>query len=223
MPAVIRPYGDSDLDVVRTLFIRVNRELAPRLAASFEDYIARCLAEEIERIPAYYRERHGSFWVATDGSGSIGMFGLERVDATSAELRRMYVDPCARRGGFARRMLAFAEDLARREQCTVMMLSTSELQSAAISLYRNSAYRLVREAVAAETSNKTVGYSSFLFCEELVTLARCFDHSSPIASQRIGLYSGSAGSHLLRRNRDRRGFGSLLKSGAVKHDDRRSR
>jgi putative acetyltransferase len=158
MPAVIRPYQDSDLDAVRSLFVRVNRELAPaHLAASFEDYIARCLAEEVERIPAYYRERHGSFWVATDGSGIIGMFGLERVDATAAELRRMYVEPCARRSGLARQMLAFAEDLARREQCTVMILSTSELQSAAISLYRNSGYRLEREAIAAEASNKTVG------------------------------------------------------------------
>ena len=158
MPAVIRPYGDSDLDAVRSLFVRVNRELAPaHLAASFEDYIVRCLAEEIERIPAYYRERHGSFWVAADNSGIIGMFGIERVDAASAELRRMYVDPRARRSGLARHMLAFAENLARREQCAVMMLSTSELQSAAISLYRSCGYRLVREAVAAQASNKTVG------------------------------------------------------------------
>jgi putative acetyltransferase len=158
MPVVIRRYADSDLDAVRTLFVSVNRELAPaHLASSFENYIARSLAEEIERIPAYYGERRGSFWVATDLSGIIGMFGLERVDATSAELRRMYVAPGARRRGLARLMLVFAEDVARREQCTVMTLSTSELQSAAISLYRNCGYRLVREAIAAEPSNKTVG------------------------------------------------------------------
>ena len=35
-------------------------------------------------------------------------------------------------------------------------LSTSELQDAALSLYRSVGYRLVREEVAA-TSNKTVG------------------------------------------------------------------
>ena len=38
-----------------------------------------------------------------------------------------------------------------------MVLSTSELQSAAISLYRNTGYRLVREAIVAEASNKTIG------------------------------------------------------------------
>ena len=36
-------------------------------------------------------------------------------------------------------------------------LSTSELQDAALSLYRSVGYRLVREEVAATTSNKTVG------------------------------------------------------------------
>jgi GNAT superfamily N-acetyltransferase len=85
------------------------------------------------------------------------MFGLERADATSAELRRMYVDSRNRRRGLARHMLTFAEDLARRERYMVMMLSTSELQYAAISLYRSFGYRLEREAIASEPSNKTVG------------------------------------------------------------------
>jgi hypothetical protein len=36
-------------------------------------------------------------------------------------------------------------------------LSTSELQGAALSLYRSAGYRLVREASATAMSNKTVG------------------------------------------------------------------
>src|SRR5262249_10343694 len=116
MPTVIRPYEDSDLDAVRALFIRINRELAPtHLTAAFDAYIARSLVQEIERIPAYYSERSGSFWVAAEGSAIVGMFGLERADATCAELRRMYVDATARHRGLGRDMLAFAEDLARRE------------------------------------------------------------------------------------------------------------
>ena len=44
-------------------------------------------------------------------------------------------------------------------------LSTSELQDAALSLYRSVGYRLVREEVAAATSNKTVvaGIRRFYF------------------------------------------------------------
>ena len=154
----IRHYVDADCEAVRGLFIRINRELAPaHLKHAFESYIGRSLVEEIERIPAYYGERRGSFWVMTEESEIVGMFGLERPDSATAELRRMYVDPRARRGGAGRRMLAFAEDVARRDGCQLMVLSTSELQPNAISLYRNSGYRLVREEIGAEQSNKTVG------------------------------------------------------------------
>ena len=154
----IRRYADADRGAVRDLFVRVNRELTPpHLKNAFESYIGRSLAEEIEHIPAYYGERRGSFWVASEQSKIIGMFGLERSDSTTAELRRMYVDSRARHRGVGREMLAFAEDVARRDGCARMVLSTSELQHAAVSLYRGSGYRIVREELVAEQTNKTVG------------------------------------------------------------------
>ncbi len=154
----IRRYTAADLESVRNLFVRVNRELAPpHLKEAFEGYIARSLTEEIEQIPAYYGERQGSFWVSTEESIVVGMFGLERYDPVTAELRRMYVDPLMRRRGIGRQMLALAEETARRDQYLFMALSTSELQPDAISLYRNSGYRLVDEGNSAEQSNKTIG------------------------------------------------------------------
>jgi hypothetical protein len=54
-------------------------------------------------------------------------------------------------------MLRFAEDECRRRKVFRLDLSTSELQDAALSHYRSAGYRLVREEVAATTSNKTVG------------------------------------------------------------------
>jgi GNAT superfamily N-acetyltransferase len=167
---VVRRYTAADHDSVRALFIRVNRELAPPyLKDAFESYIERSLVEEIERIPAYYGERGGSFWVAVPdptlrrereegGVGDIfGTFGLERRDAITAELRRMYVDTRAPRRGVGREMLRHAEDVARQDDCVRMVLSTSELQQAAISLYRNSGYQIVREEIAVGQSNKTIG------------------------------------------------------------------
>jgi len=156
--ATVRRYADADREAVGALFVRINRELAPpHLKEAFESYIARSLVEEIERIPAYYGERRGSFWVAAEESEVVGMFGLERPDRATVELRRMYVDARARRGGVGRQMLDFAENVARGDGCRLMVLSTSELQPAAICLYRSSGYRLVREEVGAEQTNKTVG------------------------------------------------------------------
>jgi len=136
----------------------VNRLLSPpRLREAFEAYIERALREEIDRLPAYYRERDGGFWVAVKGDKLVGTFGLERASDDAMELRRMYVDPSARRQGIARRMLQFAEDQCRRRNVLRLELSTAEIQQAALALYRNSGYRLVREETVEGLSNKTVG------------------------------------------------------------------
>jgi GNAT superfamily N-acetyltransferase len=159
LPAIaIRPFQEPDAVAVRDLFVTVNRQLAPSGGRdAFEAYIARSLTEEMGRIAAYYREHDGGFWVAIRDGSVTGMFGLERTSPDAMELRRMYVDPSARRGGIARAMLDRAEEECRRMGARRLELSTSELQEAALELHRRSGYRLVREEVAEAASNKTVG------------------------------------------------------------------
>ncbi|MBR1214865.1 GNAT family N-acetyltransferase [Bradyrhizobium sp. JYMT SZCCT0180] len=154
----IRPFKIDDAEHVRDLFVRVNRLLAPPpMKLAFEDYIAASLREEIDQIDSYYGRKLGGFWVAVEGEKVVGMFGLEPSSIDAMELRRMYVEPDARRQGIARRMLGFAEDECRRRNRFRMDLSTSELQGDALLLYRNAGYQLVREEVAIAASNKTLG------------------------------------------------------------------
>jgi len=156
--ALIRPFEERHAAEVRDLFVMVNRLLAPpHMRQAFETYVDRSLAEEMGRVGAYYAERKGGFWVAVREGKVAGMFGLEPASADALELRRMYVAPAARRLGLARAMLRFAEDESRRRGAARLELSTSELQPAALELYRRAGYRLVREAVAEEASNKTLG------------------------------------------------------------------
>jgi putative acetyltransferase len=155
---VVRPYADGDHRAVRDLFIRVNRALAPpHLATAFASYVATSLAEEIDRIPAYYAEHGGSFFVAYEGDALIGMFGLERDGRNAMELRRMYVAPEVRRRGIGRRLLAHAEMACREAGLRRLTLSTSELQPEALALYRASGFTLRREAIAEAQSNRTIG------------------------------------------------------------------
>jgi putative acetyltransferase len=155
---MMRAFEEADAPRVRELFIVVNRLLAPPdMHDAFEAYIARSLAEEIDRIIAYYSERDGGFWVALREGRIVGMFGLERAGPDAMELRRMYVDPAARRGGIARSMLQFAEDECRRRNVPRLELSTSELQPAALELYKRAGYRLQGEIIAEQASNKTLG------------------------------------------------------------------
>ena len=154
----IRPFAEHDAAQVRELFITVNRLLSPsHLRDAFEAYIERALREEIDRIPAYYSERDGGFWVVVKNDKVVGTFGLERAFDDAMELRRMYVDPTARRRGIARRMLRFAEDKCRRRNGSRLELSTAAIQQAALALYKNVGYRLVREETVEALSNKTVG------------------------------------------------------------------
>jgi GNAT superfamily N-acetyltransferase len=154
----IRRYRDDDHAGVRDLFITINRELrTPALRAAFESYMAVSLRDEIDRLADYYAERQGAFFVACDGDKLAGVFGLERLGGPAAELRRMYVDAAYRRRGLAHMMLEFAEQACRDAGARVLTLSTSELQQAALALYRASGFRLVSEETGAAQSNKTVG------------------------------------------------------------------
>jgi putative acetyltransferase len=69
----------------------------------------------------------------------------------------MYVAPNLRRQGIARFMLVTAEAECRKRGFRRLELSTSELQPAALALYRSSGYALVHEVIAEGISNKTVG------------------------------------------------------------------
>ena len=155
--AVIRPFEPRDAAAARALFITVNRLLAPLdLADRFEAYVAAALREEIDDIPGYYSRHGGRFFVAEAEGRLAGMFGLEDAGAGAAELRRMYVDPRFRGRGLGRRLLASAEIEAGAGGFETLVLSTSEIQTAALRLYRDAGYREVRQNVATRASHKTV-------------------------------------------------------------------
>ena len=86
-----------------------------------------------------------------------GMFGLERFGPRAMELRRMCVAPNQRHQGTAAQMLKFAEDHCCAANMDLLDLSTSEIQSDALSFYRNTCYDLVCEEVVETENNKTIG------------------------------------------------------------------
>jgi GNAT superfamily N-acetyltransferase len=167
----IRPYYSSDYDQVLALFIRTNRDLAPEhMREQFEQYIGTAIDGELRRLPEIFSAaRRNGFWTVEADGRIIGMFGIEACDANRTELRRMYLDKPYRGRGIAQRMLACAEARARELGFTKIVLSTAEVQHAAIGFYRKSGYRLVRTEVADTMSTKTVGggLTRFHFEKEL--------------------------------------------------------
>lgn len=156
---LIRPYADGDIKEVVRLFVDVNRELAPPdMKMDMERYIALCLDQEITRIPAYYdRAKGASFWVAQLGAEIAGNYGLELTAAGDLEIRRMYVAPAFRRRGVARAMIGHARKYARAQGVRKLVLSTSELQVAAINFYLAEGFTLVGSRRAIEQTTRTLG------------------------------------------------------------------
>lgn len=158
MELKIRPFNPKDATQVEALFTKVNRGLAPpAMKDRFETYISTSITEEIGRIIPYYSARNGQFWVAYEGNTLVGMAGVERHQDGAMELRRMYVSPAHRRKRIAHKMLQFVENRCRRTGVSTMILSTSELQPAAINFYEASGYALTGESSANTASNKTIG------------------------------------------------------------------
>jgi putative acetyltransferase len=144
------------------LFREFMWELAsPALAEPFQAYIERAIQEELGRVEEYYFARGGQgFWVAQEGETPdrvLGMVGVERHADDAGELRRMAVEKAHRRKGIGRELLAAAEAFCGDYGYRRVVLSTSELQVAAMHLYESSGYRRVREEADAPASHKSVG------------------------------------------------------------------
>jgi putative acetyltransferase len=154
----IRPYRSSDQAGVIAPFRDFMHELTPpRLREEFEAYIETAIREELGRIEDYYFGRNGQgFWVAQE-NGVVGMMGIETHGNDSAELRRMAVDRAHCRRGPGRELLGVAEAFCRDCGYGRLVLSTSELQVAAMKLYESSGDRRVRAEAAAPASHKSAG------------------------------------------------------------------
>jgi GNAT superfamily N-acetyltransferase len=124
----------------------------------FEQYIQTSVDEELSRLRDIFSEtKRNAFWVVETGDKIIGMFGIESRGDDSTELRRMYLDRQHRGRGIAQRMLQCAETRARELGFAKLILSTAEVQKAAITFYRKSGYRLVSSERADTMSTKAVG------------------------------------------------------------------
>ena len=113
-----------------------------------QEYVARYGSrDETPLEPAYFEPPDGAFFVGyLDGRPVASGAWRRRRDVTvdgtdaTAEIKRMYVAPEARRRGLARVMLVHLEDTARASGAEAIVLETGLAQPEAIALYESSGY-----------------------------------------------------------------------------------
>ena len=103
--------------------------------------------DETPMDPAYFSPPQGRFFLALVDGEPLAMGGWRlRADVhdlgarRTAEVKRMYVAPAARRTGLARLVLRTLEDSAREDGCDVLVLETGLRQPEAIELYESAGY-----------------------------------------------------------------------------------
>lgn len=87
----------------------------------------------------------GAWVVVYRGDEAIGCGGVKRLDARTAEVRRVYVAPSARGLGVGRRLLGELEDQARTLGYECLRLDTGDRQPEALGLFVAAGYRQISD------------------------------------------------------------------------------
>ena len=91
--------------------------------------------------PEEFEPPNGAFLVVYSRGEPVGCGGFKRLDARTAEIKRMYVAPVARNKGLGRRILEQLEGGAHEAGYAFVRLDTGDKQPEALTLYRSAGYR----------------------------------------------------------------------------------
>ena len=116
----------------RALIEALNAELSSRYPEDGATHF-RLDAEEV--APG-----HGAFLVAARAGKLVGCGAVRRIEAGTAEIKRMYVSPEARGQRVGRAVLSALEREARALGCARLVLETGVRQQEAIALYEHAGF-----------------------------------------------------------------------------------
>ena len=127
--------ADLRSEDARVLIEALNAELTERYPEPGANHF-RLDADEVT-------DGRGAFLVATSDGVVAGCGAIRRLNATEAEIKRMYVVPAMRGQGVGGSIVAALEDVAVGLGVTRLVLETGERQPEAIALYSRVGFAIV--------------------------------------------------------------------------------
>jgi GNAT superfamily N-acetyltransferase len=128
---VIRPAaGIEDIAAVRRL---VHAHADARATTPGVEFVR----ADADRMPGPYVAPRGGLWLAVSLDAGVGCVALRPLDAHSAEVKRMFVDPEWRGRGLGRALMETVIDGARQRGYRTLRLGTLGDMDAAQGLYRS--------------------------------------------------------------------------------------
>lgn len=142
-----------------------DAEGAALRAAQRAELDARYGTDDHEPGPAPSAADIDRFLVATVDGRAVGCGALRRLDAVSAEVKRMYVDPRWRGRGVSTAILRALEAAAVQRGWTTIRLETGPAQPEAMRFYQREGYREIPLFGAYVGSRLSVCYEKVLSAE----------------------------------------------------------
>ncbi|HET6462877.1 MAG TPA: GNAT family N-acetyltransferase [Candidatus Krumholzibacteria bacterium] len=99
--------------------------------------------EEIEHLATHYGPPRGALLLAFDGEKAVGCVGLREHDATTGEVKRLYVAPTARGRDLGRALASAIVETGRERGYSRLVLDTLPSMQAAQALYVSLGFRTI--------------------------------------------------------------------------------
>jgi putative acetyltransferase len=120
---------------------------AQRLIAALDAGLSELYSHE-QRFGPNLKAQHleagrGTFLIARDGERAVGCGAIRLIDDTTAEVKRMYVEPEQRGKGVGRTVLASLEAAAQQLGARSLVLETGIHSPDALALYRRAGFRQI--------------------------------------------------------------------------------
>lgn len=129
---IVDPEGDEARSAIDAYFAEIDR----RFRGGFDPVDAGA-GHDADGL----RPPLGAFVLVRDGDTVVGCGGVQRVDAETAEIKRMWIAPAGRGRGLGRRLLARLEEIACDLGYPRTILDTNDVLAEAIALYASAGYR----------------------------------------------------------------------------------
>jgi putative acetyltransferase len=131
---VTQAQSADEIEIVRSLMREYQQRLGVDL--SFQGFAA-----ELDALPGSYAPPSGRLLLAWHEQAAVGCVALQRIDASRAEMKRLYVPPSARGLGVGRRLVAQLLSDAQAIGYSEVVLDTLPTMSEAQRLYRQFGFR----------------------------------------------------------------------------------
>lgn len=135
MNVTFRGYREEDREAVWNLHEKALKHVGAFIAG------VDSLDTDLKNIPKVYDQGSGAFVIAEQDGAVIGMGAVRRVDAETAEIKRMRVLPEYQGQGLSTRLLKLLEGKAKELGYKRLVLDTSLKQEAAVHMYSKYGYK----------------------------------------------------------------------------------